>query len=98
MLIACPLLKVDNHLGCLLRIEDSLCQLLNEFRVQRIDGGLVHAEGGNAIGISLNRDLGTADGGGTEVGRTSKASTQTQSQPSSTTQRRHFVKSERFWI
>ena len=85
-----------NHLGRLLCINHSLCQLLNEFRVQRIDRSLVHAEDGNAIGIGLNGDLGTPNGGGAEVGRTYKASTQTQSQPFRATQRRHVVTSERF--
>ena len=94
-------LKIDrskNHLGRLLCIQHSLRQLLDELCVQGIHRSLVHAESGNAVGISLNGDLGAANGGGAEVGWASEASTQTQCQPSAATQRRHVVKSERFWI
>ena len=91
---------IKNHLGRLLRVNHSLRQLLDEFCVQRVDGSLVHADGGDAVGVRLNGNLGKAGRGGAEVGRrTGEASAQVQCQPS-TTEGRHAVKSGRiglFW-
>ena len=55
------------HLSSLFCVNDSLGQLLNEFRVQRVNGGLVHADGGNAVSIGLHRDLGVSSAGGAEL-------------------------------